>query len=207
MKYLIAGLGNIGSEYTDTRHNIGFMTLDAWAQASGFVFTAGRYAHTATVRIRNRQTILIKPSTYMNLSGKAVRYWMEKENVPVENLLIILDDLALPPGTIRLKPDGSDGGHNGLKSINEVLGTSKYARLRMGIGAEFSRGRQSDYVLSSFSDEEKKVIVPAIEKSIDAVKSFVTEGIQTAMNKYNTRPDKKQNEQKNGTHQDKGKTM
>ena len=198
MKYLIAGLGNIGSEYSDTRHNIGFMILDAWAKASNFVFSSGRYAQVAETKLRNRPVVLCKPNTYMNLSGKAIRFWMEKENIPLQNLLVILDDISLDPGTVRMRPSGSDGGHNGLKSIDELLGTQQYARMRIGIGSDFSKGRQSDYVLSPFTDEEKKLINPVIEKSIEAVSAFILQGIQPAMNKYNTKPGKdKENNQEN----------
>ena len=191
MKYLIAGLGNIGSEYSETRHNIGFMILDAWAKASDIVFTGGRYAQTAETKLRNRQTILCKPNTYMNLSGKAIRYWLEKEKVPLQNLLVIVDDIALDPGIIRIKPSGSDGGHNGLKSISEILGSNDFARMRIGIGSEFSKGRQSDYVLGQFTESQLTDIKPAIDKAVDAVKCFVLEGIQPAMNRYNTKAGKK----------------
>ncbi len=191
MKYLIAGLGNIGSEYSETRHNIGFMILDAWAQASGFVFTAGRYAQVAETKLRNRPVVLCKPNTYMNLSGKAIRYWLEKEKVPLENLLVIVDDIALPAGIIRMRPFGSNGGHNGLKSIDEILGSQQYARMRVGIGSDFSKGRQSDYVLSPFDKDQLNEIKPSIEKSVDALKTFVLEGIQPAMNRFNSKPGKK----------------
>src|SRR5690554_4611988 len=141
MSYLIVGLGNVGIEYADTRHNIGFMVLDAWAQASNTVFKSNRYGSTLECRYRGRKIVLLKPSTYMNLSGKAVNYWLQKEKVPIENLLVILDDLALPFGVLRLRAKGSDAGHNGLKNINEVLGHNQYARLRFGIGDNFRKDR------------------------------------------------------------------
>src|SRR5512140_635990 len=154
MKYLIAGLGNIGDGYRDTRHNIGFTVLDAMARASNTSFTDRRYGSVCNVKFRGREIILLKPSTFMNLSGNAVSYWLKKENVPVENLLIIVDDLALPLGTIRMRPKGSDGGHNGLAHINAVLGTSEYARIRVGIGNDFRKGAQVNYVLGTWTPEE-----------------------------------------------------
>ena len=154
MKYLIVGLGNIGYEYENTRHNIGFRVLDALAKASNLVFTDGRYGATCELRLKGRVLVLLKPSTYMNLSGNAVRYWLQKENIPVENMLVVVDDLALPFGTLRLKPKGSDAGHNGLKHICEILGTQCYARLRFGIGNDFPRGGQIEFVLGSFPPEE-----------------------------------------------------
>ena len=156
MKYLIVGLGNIGPEYHETRHNIGFMVVDALAQDAGATFKDGRYGFTTTLSVKGRQLLLLKPSTYMNLSGNAVRYWMQKENIPLENTLIVVDDLALPFGTLRLKGKGSDAGHNGLKHIAATLGTQNYARLRFGIGNDFPRGGQVDYVLGHFSDEDWK---------------------------------------------------
>ena len=157
MKYLIVGLGNIGPEYENTRHNIGFMILDALAKASNIVFDVNkRYGAIAEMRLKNKQLVLLKPSTYMNLSGNAVRYWMQKENIPIENLLILVDDLALPFGTLRLKPKGSDAGHNGLKHIQIVLGTQQYTRLRFGISNNFFPGSQINYVLGNFTEEEEK---------------------------------------------------
>lgn len=185
MKYLIAGLGNIGEEYDGTRHNIGFSILDALARASNIVFSDGRYGATAGLTVKGRQLLLLKPSTYMNLSGNAVRYWMQKENVPLENLLIVVDDLALPFATLRLKGKGSDAGHNGLKHIASVLGTQNYARLRFGIGNNFQRGGQIDYVLGHFSDEEWKVIPERLETAGEIVKSFCLAGIDITMNQYN----------------------
>ena len=151
MKYLIVGLGNIGSEYQDTRHNIGFTILDAFAKASNVFFTENRYGATCEVKIKGRMLILLKPSTFMNLSGNALRYWMQKENIELENVLVVVDDIALPFGTLRLKPKGSDAGHNGLKNIQEILGHSNYARLRFGLGDDFKRGQQIEYVLGKWT--------------------------------------------------------
>jgi PTH1 family peptidyl-tRNA hydrolase len=187
MKYLIAGLGNIGYEYQNTRHNIGFMVLDALAKASNLVFTDRRYGAVTEMKIKNRQLILLKPSTYMNLSGNAIRYWLQKENIPVENLLVVLDDVALPFGTLRLKPKGSDAGHNGLKHIQDTLGTQQYNRLRFGIGSDYPKGTQIDYVLGSFSEEEQKTLPEKIELAGEIVKSFCMAGIQNTMNKYNNK--------------------
>ena len=156
MKYLIVGLGNIGPEYQNTRHNIGFKVLDAFAKASNTVFEDMRYGAVATVKLKGRTLILLKPNTYMNLSGKAVSYWMQKEKIELSNLFVVVDDLALPFGTIRLRGKGSDGGHNGLKNINQLLGTQDYARLRFGIGNEFPKGKQVDYVLGEWSPEEEE---------------------------------------------------
>lgn len=187
MKYLIAGLGNIGNEYADTRHNIGFKVLDALAGASNLFFTSARYADMCELRQKGRIFILIKPSTYMNLSGNAVRYWMQQEKIPVENLLVVTDDLALPYGKLRMRARGSDGGHNGLKHINEILGTPDYARLRFGISAEFSKGTQIDYVLGKWSDEENKTLKEKIDLSCQAALSFGLIGIERTMNQFNTR--------------------
>ena len=159
MNYLIAGLGNIGQEYSDTRHNAGFMVLDAWAQASNTVFTTQRYGDVAEVSFKGRKITLLKPSTYMNLSGNAVRYWMTKLKLPVENLLVICDDLNIPFGTLRMRKKGSDGGHNGLKNIQELLGTQDYARIRVGIGNDFQKGGQVDFVLGKLDGEELKAII------------------------------------------------
>lgn len=185
MKYLIVGLGNIGSEYHETRHNIGFMVVDALAKEVGVSFQNGRYGATAQFSIKGRQIVLLKPSTYMNLSGNAVRYWMQKENIELENLLIVVDDLALPFGTLRLKGKGSDAGHNGLKHIAEILGTQAYARLRFGIGNDFPRGMQIDYVLGHFSEEDWKTMPERLKMAGDIVKSFCLAGIQITMNQYN----------------------
>ena len=185
MKYLIAGLGNIGAEYRDTRHNIGFDVLDALAKASNFVFSDGRYGATATLSLNGRQLVFLKPSTYMNLSGNAVRYYLQKENIPLENLLVVVDDLSLPFGTLRLKPKGSDGGHNGLKHIAATLGTQEYARLRFGIGNDFPRGGQIDYVLGAFSAEERAALPERLAQAGEIVKSFCLAGISITMNAYN----------------------
>lgn len=185
MKYLIVGLGNIGYEYQGTRHNIGFSILDAFAKASNIVFSDGRYGATATVSIKGQQLILLKPSTYMNLSGNAVRYWMQKENIDLERLLIVVDDLALPFGALRLKGKGSDAGHNGLKHIAAMLNTQNYARLRFGIGNEFSKGGQIDFVLGQFTNEEQETIGERIQIACEIIKSFCLAGINITMNQFN----------------------
>ncbi len=186
MKYLVVGLGNIGPEYENTRHNIGFMILDALAKASNVVFDDKRYGFVARTRVRSKQLILLKPSTYMNLSGNAVRYWMQQEKIKTENLLVVVDDLALPFGTLRLKGKGSDAGHNGLRHIQGLIGQN-YPRLRFGIGNEFPRGKQVDYVMDDFSDEEKKMLPERIEQSIEIIKSFSLAGINNTMNQFNNK--------------------
>ena len=185
MKYLIVGLGNIGSEYAHTRHNIGFDTLDALAEASNVVFETKRYGDVAQMRLKGHQLLLLKPSTFMNLSGNAVRYWMQQEKIAIEQVLIVVDDLALPLGTLRMKPKGSDGGHNGLKSVAECVGSQNYARLRFGIGNEFSRGGQVDFVLSRFDSIDREVVNQAMEKAVEMIKSFCLCGIQQTMNQFN----------------------
>lgn len=187
MKYLIVGLGNIGAEYRDTRHNIGFMILDALAKASNISFTTERYGDVARMRLKNKQLVLLKPSTYMNLSGNAVRYWKEKEGIDTDHLLILVDDLALPFGTVRIKPRGSDAGHNGLKNIAQILGTDTYPRLRFGIGNDFPRGCQIEYVLGAFTLDQRQQLPTRIEVAIEALRSFCLAGIQTAMNTYNNK--------------------
>lgn len=187
MKYLIAGLGNIGNEYQYTRHNIGFRVLDALAKASNVVFTDRRYGEVAELKVKGKTLILLKPSTYMNLSGNAVRYWLKEEKIPVENLLVVVDDLALPFGSLRLKWKGSDAGHNGLKNIQSILGTQEYSRLRFGIGSEFAKGRQIDYVLGEFSDEEEKALPERLVVADDIIKSFCLSGLQITMNQYNNK--------------------
>ena len=187
MKYLIAGLGNIGREYEYTRHNIGFRTLDALAKASNVAFRSDRYGDIAEVRVKGRTLVLLKPSTYMNLSGNAVRYWLQKENIPVEKLLVVVDDLALPFGTLRLKGKGSDAGHNGLKNIQEVLGTQNYARLKFGIGNDFPKGMQVDYVLANFWREQEDELPERLELCGEIIKTFCLAGIQNAMNQYNNK--------------------
>ena len=187
MKYLIVGLGNIGFEYRDTRHNIGFMILDAFAEASNITFSTERYGAIAHTRLKNKQLTLLKPSTYMNLSGVAVRYWAQKENIPVDHILVLVDDIALPFGAIRLKPSGSDAGHNGLKNIAEMLGTQAYPRLRFGIGHDFHQGMQIDYVLGEFTREQRNELPQRIDVAVDALKAFCLEGINNAMCKYNNK--------------------
>lgn len=185
MKYLIVGLGNIGSEYANTRHNIGFKTLDAFAKASNVVFEPNRLADKCVAKFKGRQLILIKPTTFMNLSGKAVNYWLQAEKIPLNNVLIVTDDIALPFGTIRLKGKGSDGGHNGLKNINQVLGRQDYPRLRFGVGSDFAKGRQVEYVLGEWSQEEDNQLDERIEKCIGLIKSFSTIGLQRTMSEFN----------------------
>jgi len=185
MKYLIAGLGNIGEEYKNTRHNVGFMVLDAATAASGISFTDRRYGLVAEMRHKNAQMILLKPSTLMNRSGNAVRYWMQKENIPPENLLVVTDDIAIPTGSIRLRAKGSPGGHNGLASISEALGTDDYARLRVGIGDDFPRGRQVDYVLGEWTEGELAVLTRRLPLAVDFILSFVTAGCELTMTAFN----------------------
>lgn len=184
-KYLIVGLGNIGSKYDGTRHNIGFDVLDELAKKREISFEIGKLGSVAKFKYKGRSFITLKPATYMNLSGKAVRYWLTKENIAPENLLIICDDLNIPLGSLRLKSKGGAGGHNGLESIQNLLGTSQYARLRFGIGDNFSKGRQSDYVLGEWTEAEKEKIQARIEKAADAVLSFGTAGINNTMTGFN----------------------
>lgn len=185
MKYLIVGLGNIGSEYADTRHNAGFDVLDALAGASNISFTASRYGSVAELKYKGRTLLLLKPSTYMNLSGKAVRYWMDAEKIAPENLLVISDDIALPFGSLRMRTKGSAGGHNGLKNISELLGHENYARIRFGIGGDFSRGQQVDYVLGTWTDEERKILPERLKLFGEAVLSFAAIGAERTMNLFN----------------------
>lgn len=187
MKYLIVGLGNIGAEYAGTRHNIGFMILDAFAEASNISFTTERYGDVGRGRLKNKQVVLLKPSTYMNLSGSAVRYWMQKENIPLENILVLVDDIALPFGAIRLKTRGSDAGHNGLKDIAKALGTESYARLKFGIGNDFPRGCQIDYVLGRFTPEQCLALPERLKVAADCIAEFVLAGAGSAMCKYNNK--------------------
>ena len=188
MNYLIVGLGNIGVEYANTRHNMGFMVLDAWAQASNIVFESGRYGSLASVSFKGRKFYLLKPSTYMNLSGKAVRYWMNELDIPIENLMVVSDDLNIPFGTLRLRKGGSAGGHNGLTNINELIGTQDYARIRVGIGNDFGRGHQVDFVLGELSDEQKKQMESITARVIEGIKTWAMMGADRAMNVVNTRP-------------------
>jgi peptidyl-tRNA hydrolase len=185
MGYLITGLGNIGSEYENTRHNMGFIVLDAFAKASDTYFISERYGYIAETTIRREKVYLLKPSTYMNLSGNAVRYWLQKKKITEDKLLIICDDIALPFGTLRLRKKGSDGGHNGLKNINECLGNSNYARLRLGIGNSFSKGRQIDYVLGEFNAQEEEIMPIIKERTIEAINLFITTGPDNAMTHCN----------------------
>ena len=185
MKYLIAGLGNIGSEYAETRHNIGFKVLDALAAASNAVFRTERYGDVAEMRFKGRTFLLLKPSTYMNNSGNAVRYWLRKEKVEPAELLVVLDDLALPLGTIRMRAKGNDGGHNGLKSIDACIGTNAYPRLRCGIGHDFRQGQQVDYVLGEWLPEEKETLRSVIGMASEAVLWFGTQGVERTMNLFN----------------------
>lgn len=187
MKYLIVGLGNIGIEYQNTRHNIGFKVLDAFVEASNTSFSTQRYGDIAQVRVKNKILVLLKPSTYMNLSGEAVRYWMNKENIPLENILVVVDDIALPFGAIRIKGKGSDGGHNGLKNIANLLGTQNYARIRFGLGNDFPKGAQIDYVLGNFTEEQIKVMPDRLKVAIDAIKAFCLSGLTFAMNNYSNK--------------------
>ena len=187
MKYLIVGLGNIGAEYANTRHNIGFRILDALAETAKIEFKEARYGAVSEYKFKGRTFVLVKPNTYMNLSGKSVNYWLQKEKIPVENMMVLVDDLALPFETLRLRPKGSDAGHNGLKHINEILGHQNYNRLRFGIGAEFSKGKQVDYVLGEWSPEEKEKLPELYKICINMIKGMSTIGIQRTMTAYNTK--------------------
>ena len=185
MKFLIAGLGNIGDEYAHTRHNIGFDVVNAFVQKHKGEFRVGRLAYVAEIKWKGKTFVCICPTTYMNLSGKAVKYWMDKEKISVENIFVIVDDLALPLNKIRVRPTGSPAGHNGLKSIQEVLGTADYPKLRFGIGSDFAKGYQSDFVLGKWSKEETPMVKLKIEKSVETIETFATQGISTAMNQIN----------------------
>lgn len=185
MKYLVVGLGNIGAEYAETRHNIGFKVLDALAEASNISFIAGRYGSTAELRYRGRSVTLLKPSTYMNLSGKAVRYWLDTLKVERTNLLVVVDDIALPFGELRMRPKGSAGGHNGLKNIAEMLGTEDYPRMRFGVGGDFARGHQVDYVLGEWTADERAKLPERLKVFDDAILSFVSIGMERTMNEFN----------------------
>ncbi|MFN3918373.1 MAG: aminoacyl-tRNA hydrolase [Flavobacteriales bacterium] len=187
MKYLIAGLGNIGSEYANTRHNIGFKVLDSLVEEFGIFFKSGRLADVAELKYKGRTLVLIKPSTYMNLSGKAVQYWLQQEKIEVQNMLVITDDLALPFGKIRIKTKGSHGGHNGLKNIEETLATQEYAKLRFGISAQFSKGQQVDYVLGNWNEEELKTLPERINIAKEAILSFTFIGADITMNFFNAK--------------------
>ena len=183
---MIVGLGNPGDEYADTRHNTGYMILDAFAKASNIVFSDKRYGYVAETSLKGRKVILLKPTTFINLSGNAVRYWLNKENIDQQRLLVVVDDVALPLGTLRLKAGGSNGGHNGLGHIQQLIGQD-YARLRVGIGNDFPRGMQVDWVLGHYSEEEMKVLAPQMDVAVEEIKSFVLAGINITMNQYNKR--------------------
>ncbi len=183
-KYLICGLGNPGDEYAGTRHNTGFMVLDAFAKASNICFEDKRYGFVAETSIKGRKVFLLKPTTFMNLSGNAVRYWLNKENIDESRLLVVSDDVALPLGAFRLKGSGSNGGHNGLGHIQQMI-SPDYARLRMGVGNDYPRGGQIDWVLGRYSEDEKKELQPAVDTAVDIIKSFVLAGIDITMNQYN----------------------
>lgn len=183
-KYLIVGLGNIGDEYDKTRHNTGFMVLDAFAKASNIVFEDKRYGFVAETSIKGRKVFLLKPSTYMNLSGNAVRYWLNKENIDQKRLLVISDDVALPLGAFRLKANGSNGGHNGLGHIQQLIGQD-YPRLRMGIGNDYPKGAQIDWVLGQYSEDDMKQLQPSIDIAVNIIKSFVLAGMDITMNQFN----------------------
>ena len=185
MKYLIIGLGNTGDGYKDTRHNIGFTVLDAMSSASNTSFSDKRYGAVCRLKYKGRDLILLKPSTFMNLSGNAVSYWLRKENIQVENMLVIVDDLALPLGSIRMRPKGSAGGHNGLEHINTVLATDQYTRIRIGIGNSFRKGSQVDYVLGTWTPEEKKIVLERISLIIEMIKSFAFAGVEITMTTFN----------------------
>jgi peptidyl-tRNA hydrolase len=184
-KFLIVGLGNIGSDYDETRHNIGFKVLDFLAEQEAFTFESAKLGSVGSFKYKGKSIICLKPSTYMNLSGKAVKYWMEQENIPLDNLLIITDDINLPFGTIRLKTKGSDGGHNGLKDVQNVLQTVTYNRFRFGVGSDFSKGRQVDYVLGKWNTEEVKAMPDRLMIAADLVRSFVFAGVKNTMNEFN----------------------
>lgn len=185
MKYLIVGLGNPGLEYYNTRHNIGFRVLDSLAEKSGTSFSDKRYGFRSEYRIKGRTLVLVKPTTFMNLSGKAINYYLQKEKIPIERMLIIVDDIALPFGTIRIKSKGGSGGHNGLSSIESILGGSNYYRMRFGVGSDFGQGRQVDYVLGEWSDEEKSKLKERLLVAVEAIEQFPLIGIERTMNYYN----------------------
>lgn len=185
MKYLIVGLGNIGDEYVGTRHNIGFRVVDAFAKKQGVEWADKRYGAIAKTRVKNAELTLLKPSTFMNLSGQAVRYWAQQEKIQLENILVIVDDLSLPVGKIRMRGSGSDGGHNGLKNIASCMMTQNYARIKFGIGNDFPRGTQIDFVLGQFSDEDNKIIEEKLDYVGEMIKSFCLQGLDRTMNQYN----------------------
>lgn len=183
-KYLIVGLGNPGYEYENTRHNTGFMVLDKMAESVGVSFEDKRYGYVAETSIKGRKVFLLKPTTYMNLSGNAVRYWLQKENIDQKRLLVVVDDLSIPLGDYRLKGNGSNGGHNGLGNIQQLIG-QQYARLRMGIGSDFQRGQQVDWVLGKYTDEDMRMLQPSIDEAVEIIRSFVLAGLDITMNQFN----------------------
>lgn len=183
-KYLIVGLGNPGYEYENTRHNTGFMVLDKMAESVGVSFEDKRYGYVAETSIKGRKVFLLKPTTYMNLSGNAVRYWLQKENIDQKRLLVVVDDLSIPLGDYRLKGNGSNGGHNGLGNIQQLIG-QQYARLRMGIGSDFQRGQQVDWVLGKYTDEDMRTLQPSIDEAVEIIRSFVLAGLNITMNQFN----------------------
>ena len=183
-KYLIVGLGNPGYEYENTRHNTGFMVLDKMAESAGVSFEDKRYGYVAETSIKGRKVFLLKPTTYMNLSGNAVRYWLQKENIDQKRLLVVVDDLSIPLGDYRLKGNGSNGGHNGLGNIQQFIG-QQYARLRMGIGNDFQRGQQVDWVLGKYTDEDMRTLQPSIDEAVEIIRSFVLAGLDITMNQFN----------------------
>ncbi len=185
MKYLIACLGNIGAEYDNTRHNIGFKIADRLAKDLEGSFTTNRLAQTAEMKFKGKTLLVIKPTTYMNLSGKAVKYWLQQEKIPIENLLVVNDDIALPLGTLRLRKQGADGGHNGLTDIIEKLGTNVFCRLRFGLGDDFPRGRQIDFVLGQWKPSEEPIVDEKVDQAVEIIKSFVTQGPDRTMNQFN----------------------
>lgn len=185
MKFLIVGLGNPGREYEHTRHNIGFDILDEWAAEAGISFTDSRYGWVGKINVRGRTIVVLKPNTYMNLSGMAVRYWLQQEKINPDSLMVITDDLNLGTGKIRMRANGSHGGHNGLRHISEILGHDNYARLRFGVGNDFAKGRQVEWVLGKWPEEELENLTNARKKAIEALKCYCTEGLAAAMNKYN----------------------
>jgi PTH1 family peptidyl-tRNA hydrolase len=185
MKFLIVGLGNVGSEYAHTRHNIGFDVVNAFVQKHKGSFRVDRLVYIADIKWKGKNFVCICPTTFMNLSGKAVKYWMDKEKIAFENMLVIVDDIALPPEKLRLRPGGSDAGHNGLKSLQEVLGTSDYPKLRFGIGNDYPKGHQSDFVLGKWKSEETALVKLKIEKAVEAIETFALQGITAAMNQVN----------------------
>ena len=187
MKFLIAGLGNIGDEYAHTRHNIGFDVVNAFVQKHGGTLATGRLAYTAEVKWKGKSFICILPTTYMNLSGKAIKYWADKEKITPDRILVVLDDLSLPLSKLRLRPAGTDAGHNGLKSIQELLQTTEYPRLRFGIGNDYPKGMQADFVLSKWKKEEEPLVKLKIDKSVEMIETFASQGIAKAMNEVNNK--------------------